>query len=384
MSFSRVSRPTLSRLEGKSRGLRRHGTHCRCRQLNWSRNRGRRQSVRVRARGGECVVDDAPAGQWPDGAKAGRRGTGGTAGGQGEVQRRARLEVQTQRCRWRILKLCEQLKEGRTHFCWALFTYVSRLFGALSLSRILACCAPHSRVTPRFEGQDGQGWWGPGAWGCSSRTTWHWQPFFSALLEPTALHLQLSGTETRLHSTSPSSSSPQQRCLLVANNELTLETLGEAVPSHPSANTAKGTTVERLLGWRHDGQIFPLGPTLPYHLAAVRSHPSCRIRGVLFSPTTSVFSSKSLSLTPPFPPPLPPSAVQPLSPTLGGAIHPRNQMGPSSPREQKSPNCPACQVQGEAQGARAGRSTARFLHAAAKPDKQDLARRRLQSLKPLA
>lgn len=277
MSFSRVSRPTLSRLEGKSRGLRRHGTHCRCRQLNWSRNRGRRQSVRVRERGGECVVDDAPAGQWPDGAKAGRRGTGATAGGQGEVQRRARLEVQTQRCRWRILKLCEQLKEGRAHFCWALFTYVSRLFGALSLSRILACCAPHTRVTPRFEGQDGQGWWGPGAWGCSSRTTWHWQPFFSVLLEPTALHLQLSGTETRLHSTSPSSSSPQQRCLLVANNELTLETLGEAVPSHPSANTAKGTTVERLLGWRHDGQIFPLGPTLPYHLAAVRSHPSCRI-----------------------------------------------------------------------------------------------------------
>lgn len=50
--------------------------------------------------------------------------------GQGEVQRRARLEVQKQRCRWRILKLCEQLKEGRAHFCWALFTYVSRLFGA--------------------------------------------------------------------------------------------------------------------------------------------------------------------------------------------------------------------------------------------------------------
>lgn len=115
---------------------------------------------------------------------------------------------------------------------------------------------------------------GPGAWGCSSRTTWHWQPFFSVLLEPTALHLQLSGTETRLHSTSPSSSSPQQRCLLVANNELTIETLGEAVPSHPSANTAKDTTVERR---RHDGQIFPLGPTLPYHLAAVRFHPSCRI-----------------------------------------------------------------------------------------------------------
>lgn len=277
MSFSRVSRPTLSRLEGKSRGLRRHGTHCRCRQLNWSRNRGRRQSVRVRARGGECVVDDAPAGQWPDGAKAGRRGTGGTAGGQGEVQRRARLEVQTQRCRWRILKLCEQLKEGRAHFCWALFTYVSRLFGALSLSRILACCAPHSRVPPPVRGA---GWAGVvGAWGLGLQLPNHLAlaALFSVLLEPTALHLQLSGTETRLHSTSPSSSSPQQRCLLVANNELTLETLGEAVPSHPSANTAKGTTVERLLGWRHDGQIFPLGPTLPYHLAAVRSHTSCRI-----------------------------------------------------------------------------------------------------------
>lgn len=65
---------------------------------------------------------------------------------------------------------------------------------------------------------------------------------------------------------------------------------------------------------------FPTRAHFQCHLAAVRSTHR------LLNPQLQNKKSLSLdSLTPPFPPPaaaaLPPSTVQPLSPTLGGAIH---------------------------------------------------------------
>lgn len=166
---------------------------------------------------------------------------------------------------------------------------------------------------------------------------------------------KLSGTETRLHSTLPSSSSPQQRCLLVANNELTLETLG--APFYLRTWTVKGkrqkaprltdfSDGDTTVKFSHSGPLSVPSGSCPFHPSS--SQPTTPEQKV----TLSRLFHTAL-----------PAARRRCAATLHRPTvepdpwrcHPRSQMGPSSPREQKSPNCPACQIQGEAQGARAGR-----------------------------
>lgn len=229
-----------SRLEGKSRGLRRHGTHCRCsggagsRQLNWSRNRGSASSIGSGARGGECVVDDAPAGQWPDGAK-GLEGQRAGRGAEAGSTRGADAEMQ--------MEDLEALRAAQRGSCPLLlgvvYLRVAPFRCVIPVAYFSVLCStlsghPPVRGAGRAGGWGRLGGLGPGA--AAPEPPGTGSHFF-----PCCWNLRLfklSGTETRLHSTSPSSSSPQQRCLLVANNELTLETLG--APFYLRTWTAKG------------------------------------------------------------------------------------------------------------------------------------------------
>jgi hypothetical protein len=106
--------------------------------------------------------------------------------------------------------------------------------------------------------------------------------FFCSLLEPTLPQLfHVFACLALKHGfipCLPSSSSPQQRCLLVAHNELTLETLGGPSSCEPSCllvhlRTRHHGSISRM---ETRGQIFPLDPLYSaiWQLSSVQFHPS--------------------------------------------------------------------------------------------------------------